>query len=157
MWASQDEVLNMLAVTTYNLHRTIEIFDRGGLVLTHDEAKEASHCLGTHLTAYAWMADHYYQRRVMWYKIRCKGHYLWHVAWEVSKYRLNQNLFHTFQEESFLGKIKAVATMCHGRSWFGRVYQRYFLALAVFLHEYKMMELSVDCWILFWPPPDITH
>lgn len=141
---TQDELLNMLALTAYNLQRAIELFDRGGLVLTESEASEASRCLSTHLEAYGWLASFHYKRRRMRYKIRCKSHYLWHVSQEVAQYRLNQNMFHTFQEESWLGKIKAVGIRCHGRSFSGRLYQRYFLALAIYLHEYKMLELSLD-------------
>ena len=143
IWLSKDDVLNMLALTTYSLQRATEIFDQADLVLTDAEALEASQCLSTHLEAYAWLADHYYQRRLMMYKIRCKSHYMWHVSWEVARYKLNQNLFHTFQEESWLGKFKTVAAKCHGRTWFARVYQRYFLALAIYFHEYKQLELSL--------------
>lgn len=132
----------MLALTTYSLQRTIEIYDRGGLVLTKSEAQEAASCLHTHLESYAYLAWVYWTRRELCYKIRCKSHYLYHVAQDTKNLWLNQNLFHTFSEESWLGKVKTVAQQCHGRSVGGRMYQRYFLALAMMLHEYKKKELK---------------
>ena len=131
----KDAVLQVLGACCYFLQRTTEIFDSSGLVLTPDQASEASQCLADHLVCYGWLAARDYDRRVMRFKIRVKCHYLWHVSWEISKYKLNQNLFHTFQEESYLGKIKAVATKCHGRTCTGRIFQRLFLCFAIFLHE----------------------
>lgn len=139
---NKDHILNVLAVCAYNLQRFIEIHDAGGLVLDEDEADEAAICLQTHLRTYAVLADHFYKLRLMMFKIRCKSHYLWHVSLEVRAYRINQNLFHTFQEESFLGKIKAIGVRCHGRTCSHRLYQRYFLCLAVFLEDHRNMEME---------------
>lgn len=76
----------------------------------------------------------------MMFKIRCKSHYMWHVAFEVGVLKINPNLFHTFQEESFLGKIKQIGVKCHGRSCCHRLFQRYFLCLALFLEECRKAE-----------------
>lgn len=142
--ATQDRIVNLLAVTAYNLQRFVEIMDGSGLVLNNDEAEEASSCLQIHLKTYAVLADHFFQRRIMMYKIRCKSHYMWHAAVEVGVFKINQNLFHTFQEESFLGKVKAIAVRCHGRTCCHRLYQRYFLVLALFLEECRKGEVSLE-------------
>lgn len=134
----------MLALTTYSLQRTIEIYDHSGLVLTRSQAEEAASCMRTHLESYSYLAWVYWTRRELCYKIRCKSHYLFHVADETRDFWLNQNLYHTFAEESWLGKLKAVAQQCHGRSVGGRVYQQYFLALAMILHDYKKLEVFKD-------------
>ena len=76
------------------------------------------------------------------YKIRCKSHYLYHVSQEVEAWKINQTLFHTFQEESFLGKLKAIGVRCHGRSTTARLYQRYFLCLAVYFEESRKREMD---------------
>ena len=138
----KDRILNILAVCAYHLQRFIEVLDTAGLVLDEDEATEASSCLQIHLKSYAVLAEHYFKLRIMMYKIRCKSHYLDHVALEVKVCRVNQNLFHTFQEESFLGKIKAIGVRCHGRSCTHRLFQRYFLCLAIFLEEYRKVDME---------------
>ena len=103
---TKDPVLQTLAVCTYCLQRVTEIFDSAGLILTESEADLAAKALEDHLTSYAWLAARDYQRRVLRFKTRTKAHYLWHVSQEIKEFKLNQNLHHTFQEESFLGKIQ---------------------------------------------------
>lgn len=142
----KDRILNILAVCAYHLQRFIELLDTAGLILNEDEAAEASRCLQIHLKSYAVLAEHYFKLRIMMYKIRCKSHYLEHVALEVKVCRVNQNLFHTFQEESFLGKIKAIGVRCHGRSCSHRLFQRYFLCLAIFLEEYRKVDREWEYW-----------
>lgn len=132
--------MNTLAVCVYHLQRFFEILDAGGLVLADCEAQEAAQCLQVHLKTYGVLSDHFFKRRIMMFKIRCKSHYLWHVAFEVEVLKINPNLFHTFQEESFLGKIKQIGVKCHGRSCCHRLLQRYFLCLALFLEECRKAE-----------------
>ena len=139
-WLSQDHIVRILALCAYNLQRFIELQDSSGLVLSDEESEEAANCLQTHLRLYAVLADYYFKRRIMMFKIRCKSHYLWHTASEVRLWKLNQNLWHTFQEESFLGKLKAIGVKCHGRSCSLRMFQRYFLCLAIFLQDFRKME-----------------
>lgn len=73
----------------------------------------------------------------MLYKIRHKSHYLVHVQAEVLTYKINQRLYHTWEDESFLGKLKAIAVRCHGKTVTFRIYQRYLLAFAIFLQEHR--------------------
>lgn len=133
---TQDMILNTLAICCFHLQRVTEIFDSGGLILFEDEAHEASRSLKLHLLAFATLADHFYKKRIMLFKLRCKSHYLWHVCDEIRLYRINQNLFHNFAEEDYLGKLKSIAIKCHGRSLTRRVYERYFLLLALVLEEH---------------------
>lgn len=71
----------------------------------------------------------------MLFKVRCKTHYNFHIAQDIKNYQLNAALFHTFQEESFLGKLKCIAVRCHGKTCTKRLFQRYLLCLAVFLED----------------------
>lgn len=133
----KDRLVNILALCVYSLQRFIEIQDSAGLVLD-----ESATNLRIHLRTYAVLADHYFKERVMMYKIRCKSHYLYHVSQEVEAWKINQTLFHTFQEESFLGKLKAKGVRCHGRSTTARLYQRYFFCLAVYFEESRKREMD---------------
>ena len=69
------------------------------------------------------------------FKLRPKTHYLYHMALELPKTRLNFNIFHTFTEESFLGKVKAIALRTHGKTMSQRTFQRYLLYMAIFLRQ----------------------
>lgn len=78
----------MLAVCCYHLQPTIEIFDGGQMILSVADACEACRSLQLHLLSYASLAHHFYNLRLMLYKLRCKSHYLWHVSLEVKEYQL---------------------------------------------------------------------
>ena len=80
----------------------------------------------------------------MLFTIRCKTHYNHHIAEDVKKHRLNPAVYHTFQEESFLGKLKHIAVKCHGKTCTKRVFQRYLLCIAIFLEEFDKTVRSVE-------------
>lgn len=111
---AQDHAMQVLATSSYGLQRVIEIMDHGSLVLSEEGALEAHECLHLHLNAYFWLAAYHYQQRIQLFKLRCKTHYLFHIAEDILELQLNPALFHTFDEESFLGKLKAIAIHCHG-------------------------------------------
>ena len=52
-------------------------------------------------------------------------------------WRLNQFLFQTMDEESFLGKLKNIFTACHGKTANRRMYSRYLLVLAMLLEDHR--------------------
>ena len=135
----QDPVLNLLAATCYAMQRSIEIQDFAGLVLTDEEADEAAQCLHLYLRAYAELAGYYFARGKLMYKMRHKYHYMTHVEVDIRVYKINQRAFHTFDEESFLGKLKAIGIRCHGRTVSFRIFQRYLLAWAVCLQEHRKL------------------
>ena len=57
-------------------------------VFTAREAAEAKKCLDLHLKAYYWLAAHFYSRRQLLFKLRCKSHYHFHMAEDVISNRL---------------------------------------------------------------------
>ena len=69
----------------------------------------------------------------MAFKMRPKHHCLLHLAIEVQCTKLNPKSYHVFADESFLGKVKAIARKCHGRSMQKRVLERWILSLSLFL------------------------
>ena len=111
--------------------------DGSGLVFTDEEAAEASNCLELHLKSYMWLAVYFYERRVMYFKVRCKTHYLFHVVVEIRMWKLNPTIWENFEEESFLGKLKRIAIRCHGGTCTQRVFSRYLLCLAMALREFQ--------------------
>ena len=133
--ALKDLLLNALATCAYSLQRAIEIMDSAGLVLSNDDAREAKQSLISYVQSFCWLALHCCDNHLLLFKVRPKTHYLYHVATEVGELRLNQNLTHTFEEESFLGKIKAIAAKTHGKTMTQRVFQRYLLCFAVFIDQ----------------------
>lgn len=69
----------------------------------------------------------------MAFKMRPKHHYLWHIAMDVTATKLNPRLFHVWEDEKFLGRIKRIATKCHGGTVQRRALERYVLALSNYM------------------------
>ena len=133
----QDPVINVLATCSYALQRVIELMNAGPLLFSESEASEASECFHLHIKSYMWLAAYFWQRRKMYFKIRCKTHYNIHLADEIRAYRLNPTMFDNFAEEAFLGKIKRIAIRCHGATCAQRLFMRYFLCLAMVLQDFN--------------------
>ncbi|CAK9040577.1 unnamed protein product [Durusdinium trenchii] len=93
-----DPILSVLATCLWGLQRVVEIMSESGIVLEPSSALEASQCLHLHLRTYAWLALHYHDQKIMFYKVRPKTHYLFHMANEIATLRLNFALFWTFDD-----------------------------------------------------------
>ena len=133
-----DAPLQVLACCCYSLQRATEIQTHGGLILSQEEASEASSSVLTFVSCFAWLALHSHDNKLLLFKCRPKLHYMFHTGEDLLKLRLNQlKLFATFEEESFLGRVKSIACQVHGRTLTTRVFQRYILTLAVSLHQFK--------------------
>ncbi|CAJ1430526.1 unnamed protein product [Effrenium voratum] len=128
-----DHLLTVMAACCFGLGRFVEVLDHAGLVLSTSESSEASRCLFLFLRSYQFLALHFQQQRLLVFKMRPKHHYLWHTACEIREYKINQRMFHTWDDESFLGKLKYIARHCHGRTMSRRLFDRYLLAFGVFL------------------------
>lgn len=121
----EDETLQVLAECVYGLQRSTEIQSMGGLILTSDEANEASRCLFVFTGAFSWLALKCLDEKLAMFRCRPKLHYLMHTAEDLKSLKLNQlKLFSTFTEESFLGRIKTIATQVHGRTLTLRVMRK---------------------------------
>ena len=127
----------MVAASAWCLHRAVQIFDDAGMILTKDEADEASEALLNHLRSYQYLANQYQALNLWQFRMKPKLHYMWHQAHQVKEWRLNPWVFHCFSEESFLGKIKAIAVQCHGATMCKRVLERYLICLALFLEHHR--------------------
>ena len=140
MHLSKDMVLQVLATCCYSLQQAITVLDNSGVILDYNTAHEVADLLQNHITTYAWLAAFWFNQRKMVFRIRPKLHYLWHQAAQMREWQINICGFATWDDESFLGKIKAVATGCHGKTMTVRVFQRYLLCLALLIHKHQKLE-----------------
>lgn len=137
----KDELLQMLATCNWALARAIELSDNAGVLFNEDDACEYHGCILLHLQTTQWLAGYFWAQRIRIFKLRPKHHYLWHLACDARSTLINPSVFVCFDEESFLGKVKAIASRCHGSSMTRRVFQRYLLAFALFLQASKRGEV----------------
>ena len=132
-------VTQVFSTSVYNLQRAIEIMDNSGLILNETDAMECSQCIELHLQTYAWFAAFFWEARETLFRMRPKHHCVYHQAVQIREWRLNQSLFHTWDDESFLGKIKAIWQKCHGATASKRTFERYLLRLALKLEQYRRL------------------
>ena len=137
---SKDIVLQVLATCCYSLQNCVSLLDGSGILLDRSTATEASEMLQLHITSYVWLASFFFSQRKLLFRIRPKLHYMWHQAVQIREWRINLGVFATFEDETFLGKIKMIATACHGKTMTSRVYQRYLLCLALLVHRHRQLE-----------------
>ena len=116
----------------------------GGPIFNHEEAAEASESLRAHLVSFMWLASFHFEKRSLYFKVRCKTHYLFHIAKEIEVTHVNPGLFENWHEESFLGKLKRVAIHCHGATCTKKVFLRYLLCLVTYLQQFKKKTALLD-------------
>ena len=132
--------MQVLALACYSLQKAIYEMDNSSLVMERDVALEVSESLFRFIRAYTWLGSHYFGLRRLMFRIRPKLHYIYHQAVEIRDTQLNLCCFHTFSEESFLGKIKTLAKACHGRTMCKQVFARYLLVLALMVDRQDRLE-----------------
>ncbi|CAK8998908.1 unnamed protein product [Durusdinium trenchii] len=137
---NEDRVIHVLAACTYALQRCIDLCDASGLLLDTSAACEAADSLVLHLKTYSWLAAFFFAERALLFKVRPKHHYMFHQAMQLKAWRINLNGFATWDEEGFLGQIKAIAIACHGATATQRVYQRYLLVLALMVQRHRELN-----------------
>lgn len=136
---AKDPLLRQLALHTWSLARFVEIQDSSGLVLSEMEAVESSNLLFQYLRTAQSLAEHFWSRKQLLFKLRPKHHVLWHQAWQVKLFKLNQNIHTCWGDESFLGRLKKVGRLCHGKTMASsRVFERYILGFAVHLQDMEI-------------------
>lgn len=141
-FAPKDIVLQVLATSCYGLQRCITLLDHAGIILEDAVAKESSEMLLLHIRTYAWLAAYFYNQRLMVFRIRPKMHYIFHQAIQLREWKINFGVFACFHDETFLGKIKAVAKACHGSTVLHRMLQRYILCLALLVHRHEQLDTN---------------
>ena len=135
---AKDSILQTVAFAAWTLNRAIEIFDGAGILLSKRQSREASEALLQHLRAYQYLGCHHGVESAPYlFRVLPKCHYMWHTAMQTRSWQLNAFVFDCFAPESWLGKIKAVARQCHGKTMTGRVMSRYLICLALYLENHR--------------------
>ena len=142
MFVAKDPVLKMVAYTSWNINRVLEICDHGSVLLTRRYAEEVSICLQRHLKGYQWLAMEFKANPKL-FRVLPKAHYLVHTAMQTSAWHVNPFSFHCFCEESWLGKMKCVGKQCHGKTMNKRAMQRYLICLGLYLENHRKYILGV--------------
>ena len=104
--------------------------DCNEIILPSTDAKEIHDCLIEHLLHWQGLSQHYMSLGVYRWKIRPKHHDLEEVAKFCKRTRINPRCTACWQDESYLGQVKHVATKCHSTTALLRIFQRIILRLA---------------------------
>ena len=111
--------------------------DAGGLLLSERDALESSTAVSNFLVSYQWLAANFLNKRLMLFLFRPKHHCVFHQGVQLKELRVNQSLFCTLDDESFLGRLKNVFKGCHGKTATTRMFSRYLLVLAMVLEDHR--------------------
>lgn len=134
---SKDRLLQVFATCCYSLQKAVDIMDHSSLVMSESDASETAELLQLHLLCYSWLSAYYHECRQMMFRFRPKHHYVFHQALQIQEWRINQSIFHTWDQESFLGKIKQICIRCHGGTATVRVFERYLLTMAMMFEQHR--------------------
>ena len=111
------------------LSAAITRMDTCGLIMPPADAQFVGDHIRLCLQHWQAMRDKCVASGVKRWKFRPKHHYLEHVGETVVRTQLNPRHFACFNDESFLGATKKVATQCHSRTTLLRMLQRTILGL----------------------------
>lgn len=128
---SKDHIIRGGSLCIWSLMSAIQMMDRNDLLIPADQAAEIETLLIQHLLHYQGIWQYYNSKGVKRWKIRPKHHDLEHIAKITKKTLINPRLTACWQDESFLGQVKKVATKCHSSTVLLRVFQRIILNLSV--------------------------
>ncbi|CAK9045114.1 Uncharacterized protein SCF082_LOCUS25524, partial [Durusdinium trenchii] len=124
-----DPILEVGASCSWALLSAIESMDAAGLIMTEEQAVQTHQGLMEHLHCWHATRASCISAAVKRWDVRPKHHYAEHCAEAVLRTRVNPRRLSCFQDESFLGAVKAVATKCHSTTALLRVFQRLVLNL----------------------------
>ena len=108
----------------WSLQTAIHTLDHADIILSQDDAEHVREFLNSFLVHWQGMFQTYDQVGVRRWKCRPKHHYFQELIAQVYRTRINPKYFACWQDESYLGHIKKVATHCHAGNALLRVLQR---------------------------------
>jgi len=101
-----DNILRLIAVCMWNLHRAVFLMDHADILLSNEEAEEISGCFELHLISWQHLAHECEVKKMKLFKIRPKHHSADHLASQLARTKLNpRRVMACFGDESFLGYI----------------------------------------------------
>lgn len=124
--------------------------DAGEIVLTEDAASETCDLLLQHLLHWQGLRQECRNQCLKRWKLRPKHHTLEKIMLFTKATRLNPRCFSTFQDESYLGKIKKIGTHCHSVSVMQRIFQRLILNWSQRWWETKQHANAAELQTVSW-------
>lgn len=117
------------ACCSWALMEAIHKMDECPLLMAKEDAEHVSALLKQSLVPWHGMCMACREAGVARWEFRPKHHYLEHLADCVLRTCINPRHLSCFQDESYLGSVKRIATMCHSATAILRVFQRLILNL----------------------------
>ena len=125
----KDSVLQGGACCAWSLQAAIEKMDSSSLIMSEEAAEFTYQSIRRCLLHWQGMKAACVAAKVLRWGFRPKHHFLEHMAESVQRTRLNPQHLACWQDESFLGYVKHVATKCHSATAILRIFQRLTLNL----------------------------
>lgn len=141
---AQDAILQGGACCAWALQTAIHRMDETGLILPKEDADFVADRILDSLLHWQGMRRSCKDAGVKRWSFRPKHHYLEHLAESVRRTRINPRHLSCFQDESYLGSIKKIATKTHASTALLRVFQRLLLNLGQRFHDTRVSEMPAQ-------------
>ena len=141
---AQDAILRGGACCAWALQTAIHRMDETELILSKEDADFIADRILDSLLHWQGMRRSCKDAGVKRWSFRPKHHYLEHLAESVRRTRINPRHLSCFQDESYLGSIKKIATKTHAATALLRVFQRLLLNLGQRFHDTRVSEMPAQ-------------
>ena len=141
---AQDAILQGGACCAWALQTAIHRMDETELLLSKEDADFIADRILDSLLHWQGMRRSCKDAGVKRWGFRPKHHYLEHLAESVRRTRINPRHLSCFQDESYLGAIKKIATKTHAATALPRVFQRLLLNLGQRFHDTRVKEMPAQ-------------
>ena len=122
---AHDVHTRLRATCCWSLSEIIRIWDTASQFLTVEDCQRLERVGNIFFLAYAALAHEAATAKLSLYKCRPKLHYFWHLLVEAINTKFNPRHFSCYMEETFMGRMKRLASKCSGRSVLTTSLQRY--------------------------------
>ena len=127
--SDKEQILRGGALCAWALMAAVHKMDSCDIILSAEDAAEINSLIYQHLLHWQGLAQHYEHKNVLRWKLRPKHHDLEEISKKVLETRVNPRFTACWQDESYLGQLKMVATHCHSATVLLRIFQRIILRL----------------------------
>ena len=132
LFSAEDPILRAGTACVWSLNEAISILDQSDIILEKQDADRFSVLLRESLICWQYLAAKFLEANKRRWHLRPKHHVLDHFADEVAETQINPRLSCScFQEESYLGHLKRIATKCSSLTVLERTFQRLLLFLSL--------------------------
>jgi hypothetical protein len=127
--SNKEHILRGGALCVWALTAAVHKMDSCDIILSAEDAAEINSLIYQHLLHWQGLAQYYQHQNVLRWKLRPKHHDLEEISKKVMETRVNPRFTACWQDESYLGQLKMVATRCHSATVLLRIFQRIILRL----------------------------